>query len=312
MKRELSILLAWAALLLALAFLAPGFFQLSNLRDLVIANAPVLLVAAGMTLVILAGHIDISVGSQFAVLSVLAGVFAKSGMPMALVVFATALAGAILGSANGVLVSQLRIPSIVVTLATMIVLRDALRWITGGAWIENLPAQFQWFGLPQSSGEALLAVSCAAIYAAIAWCLRNVAGGRFVYAAGSDPESARLAGIPVRRVVFGVFAAMGALTGAAAVLNSIRFHEIQSNTGVGLELKAIAAVVVGGASITGGRGTLTGTLLGTGLLATIGPALTYIGINPYWEKAVQGAIILASIGLDILPARPRRQKLARV
>jgi len=303
MRRELSVTFAWAALLLVLAFTAPAFFSPSNLRDLAVANAPNLLVAAGMSLVIIAGEIDISIGSQFAVLSVAAGVLAKSGMPMFLVVPATAIAGLALGALNGVLVSRLGIPSIVATLAAMIALRDALRWATGGAWIENLPGSFQWFGLGQRRGEVLLVATCALFYAAIAWALRNVSAGRFLYAVGSDKEAARLAGIPSARVLFGVFAAMGALTAIAAALNAVRFREIQSNTGMGLELKAIAAVVVGGASITGGRGTLTGTLLGLGLLATIGPALTYLGVSPYWEKAIQGAIILCSIALDVLPGK---------
>ncbi|HSM78201.1 MAG TPA: ABC transporter permease [Bryobacteraceae bacterium] len=303
MRRELSVTFAWAALLLVLAFTAPAFFSPSNLRDLAVANAPNLLVAAGMSLVIIAGEIDISIGSQFAVLSVAAGVLAKSGMPMFLVVPATAIAGLALGALNGVLVSRLGIRSIVATLAAMIALRDALRWATGGAWIENLPGSFQWFGLGQRRGEVLLVATCALFYAAIAWALRNVSAGRFLYAVGSDKEAARLAGIPSARVLFGVFAAMGALTAIAAALNAVRFREIQSNTGMGLELKAIAAVVVGGASITGGRGTLTGTLLGLGLLATIGPALTYLGVSPYWEKAIQGAIILCSIALDVLPGK---------
>lgn len=303
MRRELSVTFAWAALLLVLAFTAPAFFSPSNLRDLAVANAPNLLVAAGMSLVIIAGEIDISIGSQFAVLSVAAGVLAKSGMPMFLVVPATAIAGLALGALNGVLISRLGIPSIVATLAAMIALRDALRWATGGAWIENLPGSFQWFGLGQRRGEVLLVATCALFYAAIAWALRNVSAGRFLYAVGSDKEAARLAGIPSARVLFGVFAAMGALTAIAAALNAVRFREIQSNTGMGLELKAIAAVVVGGASITGGRGTLTGTLLGLGLLATIGPALTYLGVSPYWEKAIQGAIILCSIALDVLPGK---------
>lgn len=306
MKRGTSVLIAWAALLAILAFVAPGFFSVENLREILLANASVLLAACGMTLVILAGEIDISIGSLFAVLSVVAGVLSKTGLPMPLVALSTALAGASLGAINGGLVAGLRIPSIVATLATMIVLRDTLRWATGGAWIENLPERFQWFGLSQAGGETAILIATAAIFAALAWMLRNVAAARAIYATGSDAEAARLAGIPVRRVLFAVFSSMGALTGVAALLDAIRFHEVQSNSGVGLELKAIAAVVVGGAAITGGRGTLAGTLLGVGLLATIGPALTFLGINPYWEKAIQGAIILASVAIDYARGNERR------
>lgn len=310
MRRELSVGGAWAALLIVLALVTPGFFSVANLRDLIVGNAPDLLVAAGMTLVILVGEIDVSAGSQFAIFSVAAGIFAKSGLPMALVIPLVGVVGVALGALNGALVARLRIPSIVATLATMIALRDALRWATGGAWIENLPSHFQWFGLSQGKGEILLVVSCGAAYMALAWALRNLSAGRFLYAVGSDPEAARLAGIRTQRVRFAVFAAMGALTAIAAALNAVRFREIQSNTGMGLELKAIAAVVVGGASITGGRGTLTGTLLGAGLLATIGPALTYLGVSPYWEKAIQGAIILCSIAFDAVPRRARKKEAA--
>jgi rhamnose transport system permease protein len=299
-RREISVLLAWGALLILLAFLAPGFFTVTNLRDVALANAPVLLIAGGMTLIIVAGQIDISVGSQFAILSVAAGIFSKTGLPMPLVLIAVGIAGGILGGINGALVSRLKIPAIVVTLAAMIVLRDALRWATGGAWIENLPESFQWFGFGQHGGEAVILIACAVIYTALAWTMHNISAARALYAVGSDGEAARLVGIPVRAALFAVFVAMGIFTALAAVLNAARFHEIQSNTGVGLELKAIAAVVVGGASITGGRGTLSGTLLGLGLLATIGPALTFLAINPYWEKAIQGAIILAAVALDTL------------
>ncbi len=310
MKRGANVLIVWAAILAVLAFLAPAFFSVENLREILLANASVLLAACGMTLVILAGEIDISIGSVFAVTAVVAGVLSKTGLPMPLVAVSAALAGASLGAVNGGLVAGLRIPSIVATLATMIVLRDSLRWATGGAWIEDLPDRFQWFGLGQTGGEAAILLATAAVFAALAWMLRNIAAARAIYAIGSDAEAARLAGLPVRRSLFAVFVAMGALTGVAASLDASRFREVQSNSGVGLELKAIAAVVVGGASIAGGRGTMGGTLLGVGLLATIGPALTFLGINPYWEKAIQGAIILASVAIDYARGRAKSLELA--
>jgi rhamnose transport system permease protein len=142
-----------------------------------------------------------------------------------------------------------------------------------------------------------------ALFAACAWGMRHLAVGRAVYATGSDAESARLAGIHPRNIVFGAFAWMGAMTGLAALLNSIRFSDLQSNSGVGLELKTIAAVVVGGVSITGGRGTLAGTLLGVALLGAVGPALTFLGVSAFWEKAIQGAIILAAVALDRIASK---------
>ncbi|HZN12397.1 MAG TPA: ABC transporter permease, partial [Blastocatellia bacterium] len=261
-RREMSVAVAYAALLLVLAAAAPGFFSAANLRDLMLGNVPVLVVAAGMTLVILAGGIDISVGSQFAVASVAAGVLAKAGVPVPALVFAVALIGGLMGAVNGALVAGLNLPAIVVTLATMVALRDGLRWATEGSWVQDLPGNFQWFGLGQAAGQALIVGAAAAIFAAFVWGAGQLGAGRAVYAVGSDAEAARLAGIDSRRVVCGVYVLMGVLAGVAALLNAVRFREVPGNAGVGLELKAIAAVVVGGTAITGGRGTLAGTLLG--------------------------------------------------
>ncbi len=298
MQRELSAAAVLCALLAVLLAVAPNFYSKANLRDLLLSNMPVLVAAIGMTIVILTGEIDISIGSQFALCSVAAGLLAKANFPIAIVGIMVALLGAMLGSINGVLVTRLQIPSIVATLATMVALRDGLRWATEGQWVQGLPAGFQWFGLNQAAGQSLIFVICAALFFAIAWALRNVPAGRAFYAVGSDAEAARLAGISPQSVVIGAFILIGILTGLAALLNSIRFSDIQSNAGAGFELKAIAAVVVGGTAITGGRGSLIGTLIGVALLGTIGTALSFLGINPFWEKAIQGAIILAAVGSD--------------
>jgi rhamnose transport system permease protein len=295
LNRERASFIAWAVLLVVLALRAPAFYEPGNLRDVILSIVPVLLTATGMTFVIVAAQIDISIGSQFAVCSVAAGLMAVAGMPMITVAICTGALGALFGFINGALVSWLGVPSIVATLALMVTMREGLRLGTGGSWVQNLPARFQWLGLGQSTGQIAILVIAFSLFTMIAWASKNVAGARAVYATGSDSEAARLSGIETSRVVLGVFALMGGLTGLAAVLNAIRFSDVQSNAGVGLELKAIAAVVVGGASITGGRGTLVGTLIGVALLGTIGPALTFLGINPYWEKAIQGAIILAAV-----------------
>lgn len=302
-KREISGAIAYAVLLLIVGIVAPAFFTQSNLRDLVINNAPIMLIATGMTLVILVGQIDISVGSQFAVCSVAAGFFAKTGLPLPLLFLSVLLVGFVMGALNGALIGYLRLPSIIVTLAMLVMWRDALRWVTEGAWIQDLPANFQWLGLGQSFGEATIIGIVLVLFLGFAWSVRNLAIGRDVYAVGSDAEAARLAGINARGVVFWVFAVMGALTGVAALLNAIRFSEIPGNAGVGLELKAIAAVVVGGTAITGGRGRLIGTFIGVALLGTIGTALTFVGVNPFWEKAIQGAIILAALVSDVALGR---------
>lgn len=302
-KRELSAALAYVVLLVLVGFFAPSFFSGANLRDLALNNAPVLLVVIGMTLVILVGEIDISVGSQFAVCSVAAGWLAKEGMPTPLLLPSVILIGAAMGALNGVLVGRLRLPSIIVTLAMLVAWRDALRWVTQGAWVQDLPASFQWFGLGQTWGQILIVVIALVVLISFSWVLHNLGAGRAVYAVGSDAEAARLAGINPQWVICGAFVAMGALAGLAALLNAVRFAAVPSNTGLGLELKAVAAVVVGGTAITGGRGTLAGTLVGVALLGTIGTALTFAGINPFWEKAIQGAIILAALLSDVVLSR---------
>jgi rhamnose transport system permease protein len=305
-KRELAAAVAYAALLAVVAVVAPSFFSVANLRDLAINNAPVLIIAIGMTMIILVGQIDISVGSQFAVVGVTAGWLAKTGVPILLLLPCVLLIGAAMGAVNGLLVGRLGLPSIIVTLAMLVAWRDALRWITQGAWVQDLPANFQWFGLGQTVAQWLIVIIALAVLVSFSWVLGNMAVGRAVYAVGSDTEAARLAGIQPPRVIFGVFVLMGALVGLAALLNAVRFSSVPSNAGLGLELKAVAAVVVGGTEITGGRGRLVGTLVGVALLGTIGTALTFLGINPFWEKAIQGAIILAALISDVALGRIER------
>ena len=188
----------------------------------------------------------------------------------------------------------------------MIVVRDALRWATEGAWVQDLPTDFQWMGLSQGAYPWVAAAMAASITAAPAWVLSYTAAGRLIYATGSSRDAARLAGVNTSLVTLSAFAALGALTGLAAVLNAMRFNQIPVNTGLGLELKVIAAVVVGGTAITGGRGTLIGTVLGVILLGAIGPALTFLGVSAYWERAIQGAIILIAVAADALPRRSHR------
>ena len=302
-RRELWVAVAIGAMTLVLALVRPEYFGRGNLIDLFLAILPVLIVAAGMTLVMLAGEIDISVGSIFGVCAVAAGVFAKEGVPTPLVFVLVCVTGAAIGTVNGSLVAYLRLPSIVVSLAMMIALRDALRWATQGAWVQDLPPDFQWMGMSQQAYPFAAGALATLLIAGIAVGLRYGAAGRLLYATGSSVDAARLAGINTRRVKQLAFACLGALTGLAAVLNAMRFNQIPANTGLGLELKVIAAVVVGGTAITGGRGTMSGTVLGVVLLGAIGPALTFLGVSAYWERAIQGVIILIAVAADALPHR---------
>jgi rhamnose transport system permease protein len=294
--RELTVAAALGFVLVGLAVFAPAFFQPQPLLSLLTREAPTLLVACGMALVIIARQIDISVGSQFAVCGVCAGWLAAK-LPLMAVLPATIALGVTLGAINGLLVAGLRLPSIVVTLATMVTWREALRWQQQGAFV-NLPDGVQWFGLGQLAGQwTLIAIALAGL-GLLAWATRHLAVGRFIYAVGSDAEAARLAGLRPRLTTFGVFVFLGALTGLAAMLNVVQSPQVDPKSGSGLELKAIAAVVVGGVAISGGRGNLWGVFAGLLLLATIAPALTHLHVEAYWEKAIQGAIILLAVVAD--------------
>jgi rhamnose transport system permease protein len=307
LQREFAGFITLALFLIYLAFAAPSFYSLGNLRDIALANVSVLLISIGMTLVIVVAEIDISVGSLFAICGVGCGLLARGGLPIWELPFAGIAIGSGLGAVNGGLVSFVKAPSIVVTLATMVAWREALNWATGGAWVENLPANFQWFGLGQAAGEAVLFSATAVLFLAILWASHNLPAFRSIYATGSDAEAARLAGINTKLVVFAAFVLIGALTGLASVLNDVRFSDVPANAGIGLELQSIAAVVVGGTPITGGRGRLMGTLIGVALLGIIGPALTYLQLSPYWEKAIQGGIILVTVLFDALASRAEKR-----
>ncbi len=309
--REIAIALVNLTILLLLAVYTHGFFAADNLLDLFLANMPVMLMSLGMMLVIVTGEIDISVGSVFAVCSVLAGITARAGAPQVVYLAVACVVGSACGALNGALTAYLRLPSIVVTLATMVALRDGLRWQTQGAWVENLPSGFLRFGMGES--EYTLAVMALTILMTVGFGLglRYLRVGRAVFATGSNAEAARQMGLHTQRVVFCVFTLMGALTGLAATLNAVRFNEVPSNSGLGMEMKVIAAVAVGGAAITGGSGTVVGTVLGVVLLGIVGPALTFFGASAYWEKALQGAIILVAVSASAL-SEWRRRRVAEV
>lgn len=302
-RRELAVLVAWLVMLALLAVLAPSFYSISQLRAVLVNAAPVVVAAVGITLVMLAGQIDISIGSIFSLCGVVAGLAVQEGWSMPVAASLALACGTLLGAVNGTLVAGLRLPSIVVTLSTLVAVRESLRFFREGEFVRNLPTGFQWFGLSQTRGQYLVVAIATVVALAAAWGLANLGGGRAIYATGSDAEAARLAGIRPQRISFGVFVASGALAALAALLNDVRFADVDPNAGNGLEMQAIAAVVVGGTAVTGGRGTILGTVLGVLLLATIGPALIFLHVQPQWERAIQGAVILAAVSLVGNPLR---------
>lgn len=303
--RELTVAAALVLLMLGLAVIAPHFFQIQPLISRLTSQMPALILAIGVALVIISRQIDISIGAQFSMCAIVAGVTAASGLPLGVAIFAALGAGALMGALNGVLVAWLGLPSIVVTLATMVTWQEALRLWQQGRLLP-LPAGIQWFGLSQPAGQAVVISLTFLLLISAAWAMRNLSAGRFVYATGTDAEAARLAGIDPKRTTFGVFVLMGILAGLAAVFNMVQSPQVQPNAGDGLDLKAIAAAVVGGVAISGGRGTLWGVLLGMLLLANVNPALTHFHQPPYWEKAIQGLVILLAVVADGIRSRKSR------
>jgi rhamnose transport system permease protein len=285
--REISVLGVLLLLLSFLAWRAPDFFQVQPLRSLLTREAPALVVACGMALVIMTRQIDISVGSQFSVCSVVAGLLATEGLSISVVTMLAVALGSVLGALNGFLVAALGLPSIVVTLGTLVALRQGLNLVRQGEFV-NMPDQFQWLGRARGWGQNALLIVAVLVVVTLSWALRHVAVGRYVYAVGSDGEAARLSGIRPKRVTFGVFVLLGALTGLAAVMNVVQSPQVQPLSGLGLELKVIAAAVVGvwrsrvDAEISGE------CFFGLLLLACVSPAMIHLRIEAYWEKSHSG------------------------
>jgi len=296
--REWSVAVALGALLLVLAVLAPRFFRTGQLLSTLSTAVPILIVACGVTLVIICRQIDISVGSQFALCSVFLGLLIRAHWPLPTAAIAVIFAGACFGAFDGALIAGIGLPSIVVTLATMVTWREALRWWREGEFVRDLPESFQWFGLGQGGGQAVILITTALVFGLLMMAMKHLSAGRYLYAVGSDFEAARLAGIRPRAITFWAFVLAGALTGLAALLNAVRFADVDPKTGTGLELQAIAAAVVGGVAISGGRGNLWGVLAGVLLLACISPALSFLRLQPQWEKGLQGCIILLAVAAD--------------
>lgn len=296
-SREWIVAAALGLLLLSLAIAAPQFFELQPLLSRVTSQMPALIVALGVAMVIISRQIDISLGAQFSMCAVIAGLVAAAKLPLGVAIAAALGAGVLMGALNGLLVAYLGLPSIVVTLATMVTWQEALRLWQQGRLL-NLPEGIQWFGMSQAQGQTTVIGASFLLLIVLAWVMKHMAAGRYIYAVGSDAEAARLAGINPRHTTFGVFVGMGLLAAMAAVMNLVQSPQIQPSCGDGLELKAIAAAVVGGIAIRGGRGTLWGVLPGLFLLANVNPALTHFHQPPYWEKAIQGLVIILAVVAD--------------
>ena len=304
--RELSIVVFLAAIGAVLLLAAPSFFNAANLNNILVNASYVAIGALGQMAVVLTGQPDISVGSILAVCAMSAGTMATAGLPVLVIIALTVLIGVTLGLINGFLVASLGIHSIIVTLGTLGIYRGALLFFTGGAWVYGLPDGFRWIALGRVFGidNPIWIAGLAAVLFAAA--LSRTAWGRSLYAVGSNEEAARLSGLRVNRVLIGAFALNGGLVAIAAMVYATRFSTIQSNIGTGYEFLVITAVVVGGAHIFGGSGTVLGVVLGALLVGITGTVLVFLEVSAFWEQSLHGLFILLAVGFDVVRSRLRR------
>ncbi len=300
--RELGIIGVLAVFVAVAASVQPRFVDSQNIKFVFSNTVIFALLALGETLVVLARNYDLSVGSVLGLSAYLsAHLFSQvHGIPIAAVFLVGLAIGLGCGTVNGLIVAVARVPSLVVTLATLYIFRALDVLIIGGGMVvaASLPGGF--LAIPTSSAGAVpyLAMVVAGVVALGAYYLRSFRSGRELYAIGSNPEAARLAGIPTGKRVFTAFVASGAIAGLAGVLWAAVYGTIDSTAGYGYELTVVAAVVVGGVNIFGGSGTVIGAALGALLLATINQALYVLGISSFWDKAIDGLLIVVAISLD--------------
>ncbi|QRZ12554.1 ribose ABC transporter permease [Paracoccus methylovorus] len=273
-----------------------NFFSLNNIMNVLRQVSVVGILAVGMTFVILTGGIDLSVGAVMALVGTLsAGMMVNMGLPAPLGLLIGLVVGLGIGLANGALVAWGKMPAIIVTLATMGMARGLGLIYSGGYPISGIPSWISWFGVGRIGVVPVPVIIMVVIYA-FAWVLlQRTAFGRHVYAIGGNETAARLSGVKTQRVKLAVYGISGLTSALAAVILTGRLMSGQPNAGQGFELDAIAAVVLGGTAIAGGRGLILGTLIGAVLLGILNNGLNLMGINPYLQDVIKGAIILLAI-----------------
>ena len=304
-SQEALLAVAVIGLAIAVGFVNPRFLAYRNLADILLGNAYIAIAAIGMSMVIISGNIDISVGALIGVLATLSGSLAVAGAPVVVTWLAPLVLGVAVMAAQGVVVAYLRIPAIVVTLGMLSILKGGLISVTGGKWITDLPQNFHLADLSVLGVPMPVVIMVAATALAALW-MRYSPRGRAIYATGGNAEAARLCGVNPQRTVVMVFALHGLFAGLATLVYATQLRVIQSTTPSGLELTIITASVVGGVSILGGVGTVVGSTLAAILIAEITSALVFINVSPYWTDALRGGLILATVIADIL----RRQRRA--
>jgi rhamnose transport system permease protein len=300
--RESGIIVVLALFVAVTASVQPRFLNITNIQFILINTTVFALLALGETMVVISRNYDLSVGSVLGLSAYLsANLFGQHhGIPIVAVFLAGLGIGLACGLLNGIMVSAGRVPSLVVTLATLYIFRGVDILIVGGKEVvaSSLPSAF--LNIPKATvfGIPDLAIAIAAVIGIGAYYLRSFRSGRELYAIGSNPDAARLAGIPTGRRVFMAFMVSGAIAGVAGVLWAAQYGTVDSTAGTGYELQVISAVVVGGVAIFGGSGSAVGAALGALLLNTISSALYVLGISPFWDQAIWGFLLIVAISVD--------------
>ncbi|WP_417512517.1 ABC transporter permease [Microbacterium sp.] len=285
------------------AIAAPGFLAPNNLANILVNAADIGLVAAGVTLVVLVGGIDVSVGNMVGVVAWVAVSLTTSGMPIVVVVPAAVLLGAILGAINGSLVALGKVPAIIATLGMAAIYRMVLFLLWDKTDLFTGPL-ISWLGPLARVGPipnaALLTLG---VFILLAWVLRYTVFGRRIYAIGNDPESARLLGVPVARTILFAYIIVGVLVGLAAIVYAGRLGVVQSNAGNDLTLPAIAAVLLGGTSILGGSGGVLKTLTGLAFIVVLQNGIVLLGVPSLLSGVMVGSALIIAVATDVLTRR---------
>ncbi|MFY0839683.1 autoinducer 2 ABC transporter permease LsrC [Klebsiella pneumoniae] len=306
-NRELSAFFAIVALFVVLVALNPAYFSLQTLAMIFSSSQILCLLALGATLVMLTRNIDVSVGSTVGLCAIAVGVALNNGYGLATAIAFALAIGALAGAFNGLLVVGLRIPAIVATLGTLGLYRGVMLLWTGGKWIEGLPDSLKSLSEPAFIGVLPLGWLVLALLLAGGWLLSRTAFGRDFYAVGDNLAAARQLGVAVNRTRMLAFTLNGMLAACAGIVFAAQIGFVPNQTGSGLEMKAIAACVLGGISLLGGTGTLLGAFLGAFFLTQIDTVLVLFRLPAWWNDFIAGLVLL---GVLVLDGR-LRQALAR-
>lgn len=300
--RETGITVFIILLVMMVSLRSPRFLSVENFRDILLNISILAMVALAQTMVIITRGIDLSVGSMIGLVAMMVSfvVIENPEMSPWLAVLLGMALGSVLGSFNGFVITIGGVPPIIATLGTLSVYRGLVFLYSGGTWVNafEIPQSFKLLAKGTPLGLPNLVIFAMVTATIVYYFLNYTRPGRDIYAVGSNPDAAQVAGIRVQRIIFMVYVISGVLCGMAGVLWASRFEAAQTNTALGFELQTVAAAVVGGVNIFGGSGTVSGVLLGTLLLGIITNALTLVRISPFWQLAAQGALILLAVIVD--------------